>query len=198
MEKSLVLLWPCLSSDRSLLLPGCGRRTRGCECQGVAPLGQPGGHCTCLCRFHAVGQLPREPCIPGDTVLWWAGKSGCPVLSPSPLTCPSFSILSRKIHRFLPVSQTSQPRPTPAFSLPFFFAFLSSLHFLFLPHSLLCIHFPESAGFNFQNDYKEQVQEEWWKPKYSGPLRLEFFSLKRHLLQLPKDIIPSEQRPQGW
>lgn len=126
------------------------------------------------------------------------GKSGCPVLSPSPLPCPSFSILlSRRIHRFLPLPARppNLDRPLPSRSLSFP-AFLSSLHFLVLPHSLLFIHFPESTGgFNFQNDYKEQVQEERWKPKYSGPLRLEFFSLKRHLLGLPKDTILSEQRP---
>ncbi|CAI9180211.1 unnamed protein product [Rangifer tarandus platyrhynchus] len=85
----------------------------------------------------------------------------CALSKSSALPLLQYSSL-QKNSPFSPLaSQTSQPRPTPAFSLPFFPAFLSSLHFLFPPHSLLFIRFPESAGgFNFQNDYKEPVQGE--------------------------------------
>lgn len=57
-------------------------------------------------------------------------------------------------------SQTSQPRrPCPPL-LSLFLFFLSSLHFLFLSLSLLCIRFPESpGGFNFRNDYQERARE---------------------------------------
>lgn len=126
----------------SLLLPGCRRRTRGCECQGVAPLGQPGGRCTCLCRSMLRGSRLGSHAHHGDTVLWWEGKSGCPVLSPSPLTCPSFSILlSRKIHRFLPLParppNLDQPLPSSSlFPLPFL---LPSTFFFFLIFSYLFI-----------------------------------------------------------
>ena len=93
-------------------------------------------------QTHAAGQLPRSHAHHGDTVLWWEGKSGCPVLSPSPLTCPSFSILlSRKIHRFLPLParppNLDQPLPSSSlFSLPFF---LPSTFFFFLILSYLFI-----------------------------------------------------------
>lgn len=84
------------------------------------------------------------------------------VLSPIPLTFPSFDIflLSLEKSPLSPLSsQSFQPRPplSLSVSLPFFRIFLSSLHFLSL--SSLFIFEKSQKDFYFQNDWEVQVQD---------------------------------------
>ena len=116
MEKSLVLLWPCLSSDI----------TASARVQEEDPrVWVPGGGATgpawgplhLPLQIHAAGQPPREPC----TSRWHRPLVGrevwlpCALSKSSNLPLLQYSSL-QKNSPFSPLtSQTSQPRPTPAF-----------------------------------------------------------------------------------
>lgn len=115
--------------------PVCGSRARECGCQEATPLGQPGGHRTCLCRL---GCCSRQ----GSHVRITVEKHVLPTRG-IPSSCGEGNLVARCFLQFLSLaplsiffspeksplsplsSQTSQPRrPCPSIlSLPFFLIF---------------------------------------------------------------------------